>query len=145
MSPDNRQDFDFNTDHSVQGPHQVQLGREQLYSHARALLDEMARVGNPAAKDHSAMLRDVEDIVNRVRSRRGAGPAAAQTSVRDRATTTGHVASTSANDGDNDLPYMDTRVPFFDLADFSFGGVGEEEQTGQSMDWDGIFADFPFE
>lgn len=37
-----------------------------LYTRARALLDEMARMGNPAAKDHDALLSDVEAMVKHV-------------------------------------------------------------------------------
>ncbi|KAL0939771.1 uncharacterized protein CTRU02_206381 [Colletotrichum truncatum] len=37
-----------------------------LYTRTRALLSEMACVGNPAAKDHDALLSDVEAMVKRV-------------------------------------------------------------------------------
>ena len=35
-------------------------GDEYLYSSARTLLEDMARAGNPASKDHEALLLDVE-------------------------------------------------------------------------------------
>ncbi|TDZ30867.1 putative transcriptional regulatory protein [Colletotrichum spinosum] len=37
-----------------------------LYNKSKDLLAEMARVGNPAAKDHEALLSDVETMVNHV-------------------------------------------------------------------------------
>ena len=41
-----------------------------LYTQARALLEEMVRVGNPASSDHRALLVDVEELVDKVSARR---------------------------------------------------------------------------
>lgn len=41
------------------------LDDPDLYARARALLEEMARVGNLSAKDHMSLLADVEDMVAR--------------------------------------------------------------------------------
>lgn len=38
----------------------------QLYTEGRALLDEMAAVGNLAAKDHAAWLADIEGLVQNI-------------------------------------------------------------------------------
>ena len=47
-----------------------------LYMEARALLDDMVRVGNPASKDHRYLLSDVEEMVAKVMScRRNSMPA----------------------------------------------------------------------
>lgn len=48
-------------------------GDEYLYSRARTLLEDMARAGNPASKDHEALLLDVECMVTRL-STRGVRP-----------------------------------------------------------------------
>lgn len=37
-----------------------------LYSRARTLLEDMARAGNPASKDHEALLADVESMVRKL-------------------------------------------------------------------------------
>lgn len=41
----------------------------ELYAMARSLLEDMARLGNPASKDHEALLTDVEQVVETVTSR----------------------------------------------------------------------------
>ncbi|KAK7755570.1 hypothetical protein SLS62_002504 [Diatrype stigma] len=41
----------------------------ELYTMARSLLEDMARLGNPASKDHEALLTDVEQVVEMVTSR----------------------------------------------------------------------------
>ncbi len=45
------------------------IGDAELYAAARSLLEEMARFGNPASKDHEALLTDVEQVVETVTNR----------------------------------------------------------------------------
>ncbi|EPE07154.1 zinc c6 transcription factor [Ophiostoma piceae UAMH 11346] len=104
--------------------------RDRLYAHARALLDEMARVGNPAANDHIEMLRDVEDIVARVRLQHSSTDTLPDPAEHTHASV----------DGDT---FFDG-VPFFDLADFTFGGL-QEEQAMYPMDWDGLLNNISFD
>ncbi|KAM0327548.1 hypothetical protein ACHAQA_005839 [Verticillium albo-atrum] len=79
----------------------------ELYVQARALLEEMARVGNPAAKDHEKLLTDVEAMVT---------GAAVETGRPQRA-------------GDGDIWNTGFVVPNVDF------GMGEVEKFGD-MDWE---------
>ncbi|QKD61700.2 uncharacterized protein FOBCDRAFT_245141 [Fusarium oxysporum Fo47] len=51
-----------------------ELNDEHLYSQCRLILKEMAEAGNPAARDHNALLADLDSIVQMLTTNEDAGP-----------------------------------------------------------------------
>ncbi|KAK7574996.1 hypothetical protein V3481_016961 [Fusarium oxysporum f. sp. vasinfectum] len=51
-----------------------ELNDEHLYSQCRLILKEMAEAGNPAARDHNALLADLDSIVHMLTTNEDAGP-----------------------------------------------------------------------
>lgn len=131
MSGAEQNQFNFNEATETAKPHKIDSStdgdRNRLYADARALLEEMARLGNPAAGDHVVMLRDVEDVVSRVHSQ------------RKPTNTDAEFTNVSLHD---DVGFEG--VPFFDATDFSFGGL-QEDQALYSVDWDNILSGNPFD
>ncbi|KAF4832791.1 Proline utilization trans-activator [Colletotrichum tropicale] len=87
-----------------------------LYSRTRELLREMARVGNPAAKDHDALLSDVEAMVMRVQE-------------EERLT---EQTSTEIETPNENLSF----------SDFMFADMGSEQQIWCDTDWENILSSY---
>ncbi|KAJ0340565.1 hypothetical protein KNSL1_011519 [Colletotrichum chrysophilum] len=87
-----------------------------LYSRTRELLREMARVGNPAAKDHDALLSDVEAMVMRVQEEQRL---AEQTSTE-----------------------IETPNENLSFSDFMFADMGSEQQIWCDTDWENILSSY---
>ncbi|KAH7151287.1 hypothetical protein DER46DRAFT_690172 [Fusarium sp. MPI-SDFR-AT-0072] len=51
-----------------------ELNDEHLYTQCRLILKEMAEAGNPAARDHNALLADLDSIVQMLTTNEDAGP-----------------------------------------------------------------------
>lgn len=86
-----------------------------LYTQTRAVLGEMARAGNPAAKDHDVLLADVEAMVEKV--------------SKEKATAglTGMEFDPSGGAAD-----------FF--SDLSFAGMGLDQNNWYGVDFDDILS-----
>ncbi|KAF9872883.1 hypothetical protein CkaCkLH20_09746 [Colletotrichum karsti] len=87
-----------------------------LYTKTRALLREMARVGNPAAKDHDALLSDVEAMVDRVCEEE---LATRQTSM--------------------EADHVNEPLNF---SEFMFADMGSEHQIWCDTDWENILSTY---
>lgn len=92
-----------------------------LYTRTRALLREMARVGNPAAKDHDVLLSDVEAMVKRISREEKTTPR--QSSVEE---TDGNVE-------------METDLSF---SDFMFSDGSADQQIWSDKDWESILSTY---
>lgn len=81
----------------------------------------MARVGNPAAKDHDVLLSDVEAMVKRISREEKTTPR--QSSVEE---TDGNVE-------------METDLSF---SDFMFSDGGTDQQIWSDKDWENILSTY---
>lgn len=116
--------------------------QKHLYSQARALLEEMARVGNPAANDYVAMLGDVDALVNRVLARRTAFEQADALSLSQRGLFEGRIGVDGSAPESDGLDASISGVPFLDTADFSFQNMVQGD-AWQAIDWDGLLNTWP--
>ncbi|KAK1702984.1 hypothetical protein BDP67DRAFT_550042 [Colletotrichum lupini] len=110
VSIEEGQDFNPNSEDDV-----------ALYTRTRALLREMARVGNPAAKDHDVLLSDVEAMVKRISREEKTTPR--QSSVEE---TDGNVE-------------METDLSF---SDFMFSDGNADQQIWSDKDWESILSTY---
>ncbi|KAF4774651.1 C6 transcription factor [Colletotrichum scovillei] len=92
-----------------------------LYTRTRALLREMARVGNPAAKDHDVLLSDVEAMVKRI--------------SREEKTTPRQF---SVEEADGNVE-METDLTF---SDFMFSDGNADQQIWSDKDWESILSTY---
>ncbi|KAK0375362.1 hypothetical protein CLIM01_07261 [Colletotrichum limetticola] len=92
-----------------------------LYTRTRALLREMARVGNPAAKDHDVLLSDVEAMVKRISREEETIP-----------------RQSSVEETDRNVE-METGLSF---SDCMFSDVGADQQIWSDKDWESILSTY---